>query len=127
MDFLITPLKDLVTEKGRFLLQDHRTLSFLCRQVLIQEGKAILDLDDVLVIEGARVILRVLPKNNKIDLCPSFMKGHGRNFKPDKFQEYLNTFDYICLCFVEQESIKFKLVLIPNKSNRFLNIEREVN
>ena len=74
MDFLITPLKDLVTEKGRFLLQDHRTLSFLCRQVLIQEGKAILDLDDVLVIEGARVILRVLPKNNKIDLCPSFIK-----------------------------------------------------
>jgi hypothetical protein len=121
MDILKINTNRVVTELGASLLVDGRTLVFLCRQLLIQFG-GILDSDDVLIVEGARIILRNLPKSGRIDLCPSYMKGHSRVYCNDNQKEYLNNFDFIGVCSYNGEDISVKLLEIPQDGQRWLKL-----
>lgn len=122
MDILKLNANRVVTELGASLLVDGRTLVFLCRQLLIQLNDAILDSDDVLIVEGARIILRNSPKSGKIDLCPSYMKGHGRSYSPETQREYLNEFDFVGICSYSEGFITVKLLQVPQEGQRWLKI-----
>jgi hypothetical protein len=121
MDLLRIHYREVVTPLGVDLLYDGRTLVFMCRQILLKTKQAIIDQDDVLVVEGARVLLRNLPKSGKIDLSPSFSKGHGRAFQPETQQEYLQTFDFLGVCSIENEDIVITLEVLPGHGHRWFN------
>lgn len=122
MDILSIPVRKVVTDLGASLLVDGRTLVFLCRQLLIQLNGGILDSDDVLVVEGARIILRNLPKSGRLDLCPSYMKGHGRTYCQETQQEYLNSFDFVGLCACDGNDITVTLLQVPQDGQRWMKI-----
>ena len=120
MEILVVRADDVVTQLGENILYDGRTLELVCKQLLLIMKDSIIDSNDVIVVEGARILLRNKPKSGKIDLCPSHGKGHGRVFSPDKQKEYLNSFDFLGICEYVDRDIVVKIRTLPENGERWL-------
>jgi hypothetical protein len=120
MEILAVRADDVVTQLGENILYDGRTLVMICKQLLLILKDSIIDSDDVLVVEGARILLRNKPKSGKIDLCPSYGKGYGRTFSPEKQKDYLNSFDFLGICEYVDRGIVVKLRTLPENGERWV-------